>query len=93
MLITKKIKIMGILSWILLGLIVGVLAKLIMPGKQGIGFIMTILLGIAGAFVGGFLGTLLGIGDIKGFDLTSILLATGGAILVLVIYGALKKKK
>jgi uncharacterized membrane protein YeaQ/YmgE (transglycosylase-associated protein family) len=83
---------MGILSWIVLGLLVGVLAKLIMPGKQGFGFIMTIILGIVGAFVGGFIGTLLGIGDIKGFDLVSILLATGGAILVLIIYGMLKKK-
>ena len=63
-----------------------------MPGKQGLGIIMTIILGIVGAVVGGFIGTLLGLGDITGFNLTSILLATGGAILVLILYGMLKKK-
>lgn len=83
---------MGVLSWIVLGLVVGLLAKLIMPGKQGLGIIMTIILGIVGAVVGGFIGTLLGLGDITGFNLTSILLATGGAILVLILYGMLKKK-
>ncbi len=83
---------MGVLSWIVLGLVVGLLAKLIMPGKQGLGIIMTIILGIVGAVVGGFIGTLLGLGDITGFNLGSILLATGGAILVLILYGMLKKK-
>lgn len=83
---------MGVLYWIVLGLVVGLLAKLIMPGKQGLGIIMTIILGIVGAVVGGFIGTLLGLGDITGFNLTSILLATGGAILVLILYGMLKKK-
>lgn len=83
---------MGVLYWIVLGLVVGLLAKLIMPGKQGLGIIMTIILGIVGAVVGGFIGTLLGLGDITGFNLGSILLATGGAILVLILYGMLKKK-
>lgn len=92
--ITKiKVITMGILYWILLGLVVGALAKLIVPGKQGGGIILTIVLGIVGAFLGGWIGTLLGLGSVDGFNLTSILLATGGAILVLVIYGALKKKK
>jgi uncharacterized membrane protein YeaQ/YmgE (transglycosylase-associated protein family) len=59
---------MGILSWILLGLIVGVLAKLIMPGKDPGGFVVTILLGIAGAFVGGHVGNFLGFGSVSGFD-------------------------
>jgi uncharacterized membrane protein YeaQ/YmgE (transglycosylase-associated protein family) len=57
---------MGILSWIAMGLLVGVVAKLIMPGKDPGGFIITILLGIAGALVGGFIGTQLGIGSFTG---------------------------
>lgn len=82
---------MGILTWIFLGLIVGALAKLIMPGKDPGGFIVTILLGIVGAFVGGFIGTLLGLGDVTGFNLGSILLATAGAILLLFLYRVVKK--
>lgn len=75
---------MGILSWILFGLVAGVIAKLIMPGKDPGGFIVTILLGIAGAFLGGFLGRALGFygeGDAAGM-LMSIL----GAIILLAIY-------
>lgn len=75
---------MWILGWILFGLIVGVVAKLLMPGRDPGGFIVTILLGIAGALVGGFLGRALGWygeGDAAGF-LMSLL----GAILLLVIY-------
>ncbi|HNU76728.1 MAG: GlsB/YeaQ/YmgE family stress response membrane protein [Prolixibacteraceae bacterium] len=83
---------MGILYWILLGLIVGALARLIVPGKQPGGIIVTIILGIVGAFLGGWIGTLLGLGSVNGFNLTSILLATGGAIIIILIYNALKKK-
>lgn len=82
---------MGILAWIVMGLIVGVIAKLVMPGKDPGGFIVTILLGIAGAFVGGFIGSALGLGDVSGFNLGSILLATGGAILLLILYRVIKK--
>ena len=79
---------MGILAWIVFGLIAGALAKFILPGKQGGGFILTILLGIVGAIVGGFLGThLLGFGDVSGFDLRSMAIAVGGALLVLFVYG------
>lgn len=74
---------MGILSWILLGLIVGVLAKWIMPGPDPGGTIITILIGIAGAFVGGFLATLLGLGTVTGFNLGSLLIAIGGSLLLL----------
>ena len=82
---------MGILAWIVMGLIVGVIAKLLMPGKDPGGFIVTILLGIAGAFVGGFIGSALGLGEVSGFNLWSILLATGGAVLLLVLYRVIKK--
>lgn len=82
---------MGILSWIVLGLIAGVLAKLIMPGKDPGGFIITILLGIAGAFVGGWIGTVLGVASFTGFTLQGVVVATVGAIVLLAIYRALKK--
>ncbi len=82
---------MGIFSWVIMGLIVGVLAKFIMPGKDPGGLIVTILIGIAGAFVGGYLGAMLGFGPVIGFNLGSILLATGGAIVLLVLYRAIKK--
>ena len=79
---------MGILAWIVLGLVAGALAKLIMPGKQGGGVILTFVLGVVGAIVGGFLGTyVFGFGDISGFDLRSIAIAVGGALLVLFVYG------
>jgi uncharacterized membrane protein YeaQ/YmgE (transglycosylase-associated protein family) len=82
---------MGILSWIIMGLIVGALAKLIMPGDDPGGIIVTILLGIAGAFVGGFIASFLGFGPIGGFNLVSLLVATGGAMLLLAGYRMVKK--
>jgi len=75
-----------------MGLIVGVLAKWIMPGKDPGGIIITILLGIVGAFVGGFIGSRIGLGTITGFNIGSFLLAIGGAILLLILYRVLKKK-
>jgi len=84
---------MGILSWIAMGLIVGALAKFIMPGKDPGGLIITILLGVAGALLGGWLGSRLGIGTVSAFDLKSILIATGGAILILILYRILFQKK
>ena len=82
---------MGILSWILLGLVAGVLAKLIMPGKGSGGWILTILLGIAGAFFGGWVGGFFGIGKVGTLSPASIATATGGAVLLLFIYGKIKK--
>ena len=82
---------MGILSWIIMGLIVGALAKFLMPGKDPGGIILTILIGIGGAFVGGFIGSYLGFGTVTGFNVGSILLATGGAILLLILYRFIKK--
>ena len=81
---------MGLLAWIVLGLVVGILAKWIMPGPQGGGFVLTTLLGIAGAFVGGFVGSLLGLGSVSEFDLRGIVLATLGALLLLWGHRALR---
>ena len=71
---------MGFLSWILLGLLVGVLAKWIMPGPDSSGLVMTIVLGVAGAFLGGWVGTQLGFGSVTGFDLRSLGIAVAGAL-------------
>lgn len=77
---------MSIISWIILGLLAGVLAKWIMPGKDGGGFIMTTLLGIAGAVVGGWVSTLLGIGSTTGLSIGGIVMATVGALILLFFY-------
>lgn len=77
---------MGFLAWVFFGLIAGVVAKLIMPGKDPGGTIVTILIGVAGAVVGGVLGSLLGFGGITGFDLRSIGLAIVGALFLLWLY-------
>ena len=82
---------MGMISWIVMGLVAGALAKWIMPGKDPGGIIVTILIGIAGAFVGGFIGTLVGLGSVSGFDLVSMALAIGGAVILLYGYRLLKK--
>jgi uncharacterized membrane protein YeaQ/YmgE (transglycosylase-associated protein family) len=77
---------MGILSWIILGAIAGTIGKLIMPGNDPGGFIITIVLGIAGALVGGFIASALGFGGVNGLNIWSIVIAILGAILLLFIY-------
>ncbi|MCI0537782.1 MAG: GlsB/YeaQ/YmgE family stress response membrane protein [Verrucomicrobiales bacterium] len=81
---------MGIFAWIVFGLIAGALAKLIMPGKDPGGMIVTMLIGIAGAILGGFVGGLLGFGGISGFDIRSMAIAIVGALLLLFIYRKMK---
>lgn len=82
---------MGILTWIVLGLIAGALAKLIMPGKDPGGCVITIVIGIVGALLGGFIATLLGYGGVQEFNLYSVIVATVGAILLLLIYRMIKR--
>jgi uncharacterized membrane protein YeaQ/YmgE (transglycosylase-associated protein family) len=77
----------GIIGWILLGLLAGAIAKLILPGDDPGGIIVTTLIGIAGALVGGFIASALDIGDIdEFFDIGTWLIAIGGALLLLVLY-------
>jgi uncharacterized membrane protein YeaQ/YmgE (transglycosylase-associated protein family) len=83
---------MGILLWIVFGLIAGVIAKWIMPGNDPRGWIVTILLGIGGAFVGGMIGTAIGFGGVSGFDIRSMLVAIGGALLLLTGYQLIARK-
>ena len=82
---------MGILTWILFGLVVGIIAKLLMPGRDPGGFIVTILLGIAGALVGGFVGRAMGLyAENQGAGwLMSIL----GAIVLLLIYRMMVRRR
>lgn len=76
---------MGILSWVLFGLLAGVIARCIMPGKENMGIFMTIVLGIIGALIGGAVSTALGLGQVSGFNIFSIAIATVGAIIVLFV--------
>ena len=77
---------MGILSLIIVGLIAGVLGKAIMPGRDPGGFFVTILIGMAGALVGGFVVGILGGTGATGFNIWSILVATLGAVILLALY-------
>ncbi len=85
---------MGFLAFLLLGLAAGAIAKLILPGKQGGGWLITLLLGVVGALLGGFLGSVLfGTGLQEFFSIQTWLLAIGGAIIVLLIYGLIVNRK
>jgi uncharacterized membrane protein YeaQ/YmgE (transglycosylase-associated protein family) len=80
----------GVLGWIVFGLIAGVIAKLIMPGKDPGGFIVTILLGIAGAVLAGFLGRALGLYG-EG-EATGLIMSIVGAIILLALYRVFTRK-
>jgi uncharacterized membrane protein YeaQ/YmgE (transglycosylase-associated protein family) len=80
---------MQILGWIIFGLIAGIVAKLLMPGRDPGGFIITILLGIAGSLIGGYCGKLLGLGE---GGLAGFVLAVIGAMLLLLLYRLVKGK-
>ncbi|AZH82077.1 GlsB/YeaQ/YmgE family stress response membrane protein [Plantibacter sp. VKM Ac-2885] len=85
---------MSFLGFLLLGLIAGALAKAILPGRQGGGWLITLLLGVVGALLGGWLGGILfGANLQEFFSLQTWLLAIGGSIVVLLIYGALTRNK
>ena len=85
---------MGILGWIVLGLIAGAIAKAIKPGQQGGGWIATLLLGIVGALVGGWIGSaIFNVGINQFLSLSTWLLAIGGSLVVLVIWGLLTRKR
>lgn len=77
---------MGLLSWIVVGLLAGLLAKWVMPGSDPGGIIVTILVGMAGASVGGFIVSILGGTGATGFNIWSILVATLGAVILLALY-------
>ena len=77
---------MSILAWILLGLVAGAIAKWIHPGPDPAGWIATLVVGVVGAIVGGFIFNLFGMGAASGFNLWSLIVAVVGAIICLAIY-------
>jgi len=81
---------MGIFTWILVGLVAGIIAKVVMGDRFG--WVMTILLGIVGAFVGGWASGLVGGPGVTGFNLISILVAAVGAMIVLAVYGFFSRR-
>lgn len=84
---------MGFFAFLILGLIAGAIAKAILPGKQGGGIFITLLLGVVGAILGGWIGGMLfGTGINEFFSLSTWLLAIGGAIIVLLVYGMITKR-
>ena len=83
---------MGIIVWIIFGLIAGAVAKLLMPGSDPGGIIVTIVIGILGAVVGGFIATALGFGGVSGFNIGSFIVAVLGAILLLGLYRVVKSR-
>ncbi|MDI3210755.1 GlsB/YeaQ/YmgE family stress response membrane protein [Arthrobacter sp. AL12] len=84
---------MGFIAFLILGLIAGAIAKAILPGKQGGGIFITLLLGVVGALLGGWIGGLLfGTGINEFFSLSTWLLAIGGAVIVLLVYGMITKR-
>ncbi|WP_211882546.1 GlsB/YeaQ/YmgE family stress response membrane protein [Pseudarthrobacter albicanus] len=85
---------MGILGFLLLGLIAGAIAKAILPGRQGGGWVLTLVLGVVGAILGGWIGSLIfggGLGNF--FDLRTWLLSILGAVIVLLIFGAVAGRR
>jgi len=81
---------MGIISWIVFGLVAGIMAKFLMPGDDPGGFLKTTVVGVVGALVGGFIATRIGFGDVTGFNLRSFAIAIAGSLLVLWGYRKLK---
>jgi uncharacterized membrane protein YeaQ/YmgE (transglycosylase-associated protein family) len=86
---------MGIIGWIVLGLLAGLIAKALMPGSESVGLIVTTLLGIAGGLLGGFLATALGFGDPidEFFDLSTWLAAIAGAVIILAVWNAIRGRR
>jgi uncharacterized membrane protein YeaQ/YmgE (transglycosylase-associated protein family) len=82
---------MGIISWVVVGLIAGLLARWIMPGSGPAGFIITALIGMAGASIGGFIVRLFGGAGATGLNVWTILVATLGAITLLFVYGLIAR--
>ena len=83
---------MDILTWIILGLVAGLIAKFVMPGNDSGGLIVTIIVGIAGAVIGGFVASALGFGAVSGVNLRSVVIAGIGAFALLFALRMLKRR-
>lgn len=83
---------MAILMFIAFGFVVGLVARALLPGRQSMGFVMTTVLGIAGSFVGGFVGNLMAGRDVAAYTPAGIVGAVAGALLVLAVLGGLARR-
>ena len=88
-----QLEMMGLLSWIVMGLLAGALARFLTPGEDRMGCFFTIVTGVVGAILGGFIATWLGFGGFKGFDIYSMIVATLGAIVLLLLLKLFRKPK
>lgn len=84
---------MGVISFLIFGLIAGAVARLILPGKQAGGWVITLILGVVGAFLGGFIGSLIFKQDYATWSIPNFLLSVVGAIIVLLVFGAITGRK
>jgi len=84
---------MGIIAWIVFGLLAGWVAKMLVPGRDPQGCIITMVIGVLGAVIGGFIGSWLGFGAVTGFNLKSFLIAVIGAVLLLALYHLLRRRR
>ena len=86
---------MGILGWILLGLLAGIIAKALLPGDEDLGIILTTLLGIGGALLGGFITLALGLGDPidEFFDISTWVAAVIGSLIVLFVWNVIGERR
>jgi len=82
---------MGIIAWIVFGLLAGWVAKMLTPGRDPQGCIITMVIGVLGAVIGGFIGSWLGFGGVTGFNLKSFLIAVVGAVLLLALYHLVRR--
>jgi uncharacterized membrane protein YeaQ/YmgE (transglycosylase-associated protein family) len=88
-----EFEMMGLLSWVIMGLLAGLLGRFLLPGRDAMGCFVTTLTGIIGAVVGGFVATWLGFGGFRGFDLYSLMVATAGAVLFLLVLRLLRGRR
>ncbi len=86
---------MGFIAWIALGLVAGLIAKAIMPGPERVGIVLTTVLGVGGALLGGFLATALGLGDPidEFFDLSTWVAAIAGSLIILFLWKAIRERR
>ncbi len=84
---------MGILALLVLGLLAGLVAKLILPGNDPGGLIVTMVIGVVGAFVGGLLASALGFGGLSGFDFRTFVIAVIGSIILLLLWRAVDRPR
>ena len=84
---------MGIIAWIVFGLLAGWVAKMLVPGRDPQGCIITMVIGVLGAVIGGFIGSWLGFGAVTGFNLKSFLIAVVGSVLLLALYHLVRGRR